>query len=542
MSNIKVLDCTLRDGGYINNWNFGEKNIKKIIKNLILAKLDFVECGFLKPLTFDKEKTFYPNYNFLENILPDNYNNTKFTLMINYGEYPLENLPICDNKNIALRIVFKKDEKENAIFYCKELINKNYNVFVNPMHTNTYSSSELLELIEMVNKINPLGFTIVDTTGAMKEKDILTTFYLVDENLDKNISLCFHSHNNLQLSFSNAQCLMKVCKDRELIIDSTVFGMGRGAGNLCTELLTQYINDNYNGNYDIIPILKIVDEQINPIFAKTPWGYSVPYYLAATNHCHPNYAKYLVDKQTVPVEIINKLLQNIPDEKKSSFDATLIKQIYLDNFSNSIDDTATLDYLKNLLFQKEILILAPGKSLVYEKEKINEFIIKEKPFIISLNYIPDNYNEDLVFITNMKRFTSLNNYHIPLVVSSNIENPPKNAKVINYSSYLNDSKMFDNVALILLNLFIKIGIKKVHFAGLDGFSNIPSENYFDNKLINNAKVSEFDERNEIMSEELSKISKYINITFITKTLYNKSISKNINNNEYKNGLMGYLYE
>lgn len=519
MSNIKVLDCTLRDGGYINNWNFGEKNIKKIIKNLILAKLDFVECGFLKPLTFDKEKTFYTTYNFLENILPENYKNTKFTLMINYGEYPLENLPICNNKNIALRIVFKKSEKENAILYCKELINKNYNVFVNPMHTNTYSSTELLELIEMVNKINPKGFTIVDTTGAMKEKDILTTFYLVDANLNKNIALCFHSHNNLQLSFSNAQCLMKVCKDRELIIDSTVFGMGRGAGNLCTELLTQYINDNYNGNYDIIPILKIVDEQINPIFAKTPWGYSVPYYLAATNHCHPNYAKYLVDKQTVPVEFINKLLKSIPDNKKSTFDVNLIKQLYLDKFSNIIDDSKTVEYLKNLLINRKILILAPGKSLKEEKTKIEDFINREKPFIISLNFIPEQYKENLVFVTNMKRFTSLNDYSRPLVASSNIEDIPEQALILNYSSYLNDSKMFDNVALMLLKLFIKIDIKSVSIAGLDGFSPVAVENYVSDDLINNAKVSEFDERNEIMSEELAKLSEKININFITKTLY-----------------------
>ena len=87
-----------------------------------------------------------------------------------------------------------------------------------------------------------------------------------------------------------------------------------------------------NTNYDIIPILKIVDEQINPIFAKTPWGYSVPYYLAATNHCHPNYAKYLVDKQTVPVEVINSLLKSIPKAKKANFDKDFIRQLYLDNF------------------------------------------------------------------------------------------------------------------------------------------------------------------------------------------------------------------
>ena len=122
--------------------------------------------------------------------------------------------------------------------------------------------------------------------------------------------------------------MIDICKNRELIIDSTIFGIGRGAGNLDTELITQYLNDNYNCDYELVPILKTVEEQINPIFVQTPWGYSVPYYLAATNCCHPNYAKYLIDKQIVPIEIVDKMLRIIPNSKKTIFDEELIEQIY----------------------------------------------------------------------------------------------------------------------------------------------------------------------------------------------------------------------
>ena len=519
MKNIKILDCTLRDGGYVNSWKFTQKVISAIYCNLNEANIDYIECGFLKDTEFNSNKTLYNNIKDLNKIyLPKNSN---VVAMIIYGQFSQDKI-IKKTKNILLdsiRVTFKKNEIEEVFKYFEKIKQAGYKVFVNPTNIDTYTDAELLSLIGKINKLKPYGFSIVDTKGILKEKDLLRLYYLIDYNLNKDIALCFHSHNNLQLSFSNAQCLMKVCRDRELIIDSTVFGMGRGAGNLCTELLTQYINDNYNGDYDIIPILKIIDEQINPIFAKTPWGYSVPYYLAAINHCHPNYAKFLVDKQTVPVEIINNLLQNIPNDKKSSYDSNLIKQIYLDNFSNSIDDSTTLDYLKNLLLDKKILILAPGKSLTREKEKINEFIKKENPFIISLNFIPKDYNENLVFVTNMKRFESLADYSMPLIVSSNIENIPQQAKIINFSSYLNNSKMFDNVALMLFKLSIKIGIKNVSIAGLDGFSNIPTENYVNNDLINNAKVNEFDERNEIMTNELNDMQDKININFITKTIY-----------------------
>lgn len=520
MSNIKVLDCTLRDGGYINNWNFGLEKSKSIVQLLNKSNVDYIELGFLTKEETNNNMTLFNNFKDFENIVSENVDTNKLFGMITYGKFQIEDVPNVNDSIIkGIRLIFKKSQTEKALNYCKKLKQKGYKLFINPTFIDQFSDIELIDIINEINQINPYGMSIVDSMGVLKEKDLLRLYYLIDHNLNKDIALCFHSHNNLQLSFSNAQCLMKVCKDRELIIDSTVFGMGRGAGNLCTELLTQYINDNYDGNYDIIPILKIVDEQINPIFTKTPWGYSVPYYLAATNHCHPNYAKYLVDKQTVPVEFINKLLKSIPDNKKSTFDVNLIKQLYLDKFSNIIDDSKTVEYLKNLLIYRKILILAPGKSLKEEKTKIEDFINREKPFIISLNFIPEQYKENLVFVTNMKRFTSLNDYSRPLVVSSNIEDIPEQALILNYSSYLNDSKMFDNVALMLLKLLIKIDIKSVSIAGLDGFSPVAVENYVSDDLINNAKVSEFDERNEIMSEELAKLSEKININFITKTLY-----------------------
>lgn len=520
MTNIKILDCTLRDGGYINEWDFGLEKAQNILELLNKSNIDYIETGFLTEEPTTITKTLFNSFDDIKRFIPFNIDKKKLFGMITYGKFPIEKVPDVDNSVIkGIRLIFKKSQKDKALVYCKKLKAKGYKLFINPTFIDQFTDEELIDIIKEINYIHPYGMSIVDSMGVLKEKDLLRLYYLIDHNLDKDIALCFHSHNNLQLSFSNAQCLMKICKDRELIIDSTVFGMGRGAGNLCTELITQYINDNYNGQYDIIPILKIVDEQINPIFARTPWGYSVPYYLAATNHCHPNYAKYLVDKQTVPVEFINNLLHSIPDNKKSTFDINLIKQLYLDKFSNAVDDSETVNYLEKMLKDRKILLLAPGKSLKEEKEKIDKFIDEEIPFIISLNFIPEEYSENMVFVTNIKRFSNLNVYSAPLIVSSNIENIPKHALVLNYSSYLNNSKMFDNVALMLLKLFIKIGVKSVAIAGLDGFSPVAADNYVSNELINNAKVNEFDERNEIMSEELEKFSEKIDINFITKTLY-----------------------
>lgn len=517
---IKVLDCTLRDGGYINEWHFGVEKSKIIVNLLLKANLDYVEVGFLTTEKSKESQTLFNSFDKIKTFLPEKYDKNRLFGMITFGKFPLELVPDVKESPVeGIRVIFKKAQKEGALEYCKEIKKKGYKLFINPTFTDQYTDEELLALIKEIQQIHPYGVAIVDSMGVMKERDLLRLYYIIDNNLSHDVALCFHSHNNLQLSFSNAQCLMKVCNNRELVIDSTVFGMGRGAGNLCTELITQYINDNYNGKYDIVPILKIVDEQINPIFAKTPWGYSVPYYLAATNHCHPNYAKYLVDKQTVPVEMINELLYAIPDNKKSGYDVSLIKQIYLDNFSKNVDDSKVLESLKQIFKDRNILIMGPGKSLSKEHDKITEFINSKKPYIISLNFVPKEFDADIAFISNLKRFSSLDNYNKPMLVTSNIENIPTKAQVLNYSSYLNNSKMYDNAALMLIKLLISIGLKEVYIAGLDGFSNVRTENYVSNDLINIAKESEFDERNEIMSTELTKFSSDILINFVTKTFY-----------------------
>lgn len=326
MEHIRLLDCTLRDGGYINNWNFGCKNISNILKNISDANLDFIECGFLKDIIYNPEASLFPSFSELKNLLPE-YSNSIFTLMVNFGEIQIDKIPNCEFDNFAVRVAFKKENFKDAIEFCRQIKEKGYKLFINPQQTIIYSTSEFLYCVEEVNKISPYALTLVDTSGSMKKQDVLSLFYMAEKHLNKNINIGFHSHNNLKLSFSNAQALMEQHTERILIIDTTVFGMGRGAGNICTEHMTKYLNDNYGTSYNLLPILKTIDENINPIFVKTPWGYSVPYYLAALNYCHPNYAKFLIDKKSVSIEVINDILKRIPQDKKSTYDEKFISQM-----------------------------------------------------------------------------------------------------------------------------------------------------------------------------------------------------------------------
>ncbi|MCQ2739547.1 MAG: aldolase catalytic domain-containing protein [bacterium] len=322
--NIKVLDCTLRDGGYVIDWDFGDNNIQDISKNLSKSHIDFIECGFLKQSgNFSKDKTFYSDITDFENrLLPDQ----KYTLMINYGEYDEKYLSKCINKNLKIRVAFKKHSRKDALRYIRTLKFKDWDIFANPMSTNTYSKEELLELIDEINEINPYGFSIVDTLGNMYGKDVVEVFNIIDKNLNAGIAMGFHSHNSMQLSFSNTKSLLKLETSRETIIDSSLYGMGRGAGNLCTELITKYLNDRYDKNYDVFSILKIIGKNIKPFYETRHWGYSTPYYIAAIRGCHPNYASFLINQNIAESEI-DEILFKIPEDKKTVFDKNLIEEI-----------------------------------------------------------------------------------------------------------------------------------------------------------------------------------------------------------------------
>jgi 4-hydroxy 2-oxovalerate aldolase len=124
--------------------------------------------------------------------------------------------------------------------------------------------------------------------------------------------------------------------------------MGRGAGNLCTELLVQYINENIAKKYDLMPILEIIDKYSQRLYAKYSWGYSVPYFIASIHNCHPNYASYLLNKHTLTVKEIHAIISMINENKRSLYDEAYITELYLSCQKHMIDDTKSLERIKEL--------------------------------------------------------------------------------------------------------------------------------------------------------------------------------------------------
>lgn len=329
MKNIKLLDCTLRDGGYINNWEFGQETSKNIIENLCSSNIDYVEIGFLTKKIKRNNQNLFNDFDEIKDFLPTDIDFSKLALMIHVNDFEIENfINSKDNLIKNIRIIFKKYQQKEALEFSKKIQDKGYNIFINPTFIFEYSNFELVDLVQKINSISPFCASIVDSIGSFNQKNIEEIFQIFNSNLKEGIALCFHSHNNLQLSFSNVKNFVRLAENskKEIIIDSTLYGIGRGAGNLSSEIMVQYLNDNFSKNYQISPLLNIIDEKIKPIHKNNPWGFSTPYYLSAIHFCHPNYARDLIEKR-FPISKMEIIFKKIPDEKKVIYDERLIEKM-----------------------------------------------------------------------------------------------------------------------------------------------------------------------------------------------------------------------
>ena len=526
-SNVEVLDCTLRDGGYINDFNFRLPVIKNIIRKLNQAAIDIIECGFLKSQENNINKTLFADVKAIRSVIPEKADNTMYVAMIQVGKITDDEIEEYDGTSIdGIRITFHEQEIDEAFALAKKLMDKGYKVFIQPVGTDTYSDEMLLHLVMRVNELMPYAFYLVDTLGRMYKKDLLRMFYLIDHNLDTRIRIGFHSHNNLQLSFANAMELLEHNTTRSIIIDSSVYGMGRGAGNLCTELIVQYINDNIGRRYDTIPILEIVDEYIKPLSFQYQWGYEIAYYIAASTHCHPNYAAFLLRKQTLHVQGIYSILNSMAEEKKALFDKDYIEKLYSGFMEYNLDDRESISKIRHEIGDRSVLVLAPGNSLNKDQEKIEEYIGFVHPYVISINFIPEMFQTNMLFVSNIKRFKNVQDLtegkieNTAIVVTSNIQIEDSEIWKVNYSSYLNDDLViYDNSGTMCLNLLKKIGVKSVKLAGFDGFSLNKMENYYSANILMDVENEKAIQMNEAISEKMKQLKKVMDISSLTESKY-----------------------
>ncbi|MBR1391651.1 MAG: aldolase catalytic domain-containing protein [Lachnospiraceae bacterium] len=528
--NIKLLDCTLRDGGYVNDWEFGRSCIQYIIQRLLMSKIDIIEVGFINEnRPFDINRTIFPDTHSV-NRAYNKYDkkNTKFFGMIDYGTCGINKVQSQSETCLdGIRIIFKKNNMHNAIQLGRELKSKGYLVALQLVSVTSYTDKDLLEFCDEVNDIEPYAVGIVDTYGLMHKEQAKHYFELLDYNLKPDIAIGYHSHNNFQLAYSNSIEMLEMNTKRDIILDGSAYGMGKSAGNTPTELLAMHVNDIVEKRYDVDQILEIIDACILPIYQKKKWGYNLLYYLAASNDCHPNYIEYLLAKKTLSVKAVNEIVEKIRADKKLNYDHRYIEKVYLEYQAIEVEDESVVELLKSKYGNKDVLLLAPGRSVSSEKEKIQKYMTENNPAVIAVNFIPEQYEVDGIFIGNAKRYGTLTYQlnmvkgNVDVMITSNINRiNNKEVYVLNIDKLMDKREAIQDISTaMILNLLVLIGTNNIVMAGFDGYSSKMENSYCGECLPMDSNLEHCERVNKEMAQKIKKLREKISIQFLTSSKY-----------------------
>lgn len=505
MATIKLLDCTLRDGGHLNGSDFGEEIIKDVVRKLVMAKIDIIEIGFLIEEFTGPDVAKFTSIEEVKKYLPENMGNSKISLMADFIN--VDALEPCDGTVEHIRLSFKRHRLDWALSAAKTLIAKGYKCFINPVNCNVYSDTEFIEVIRKVNELDLYSFSIVDTFGVMRKDDLSRVYYLVNNNLKKSMLIGLHLHENLGLAYSLAQHFIEInVPTRDIVVDCSLLGMGRIPGNLCAEQIMDHLNYNFGKRYENEYALDAIDDYISPLKDQLKWGYSIPYSLSAQFGVHRTYAEHLMNKRRLKTKEILRILSKIEPMEIETFNEGYIDQLYDDYMNIEIDDKKYYDELKQVISNyDQVMIIAPGQSITKYNSDIIEFVTSEKPFIISINFVPDFINPHYVFCSNIKRYEKMSSNENKYIISSNLLNQDV---TYDYIFSYNDLTNFNGVSsndstLMMLTILKKIGIDQVSIAGFDGMSNnslsfydsnfekrhVPGNNLTYNLLKNNFDMS-----------------------------------------------------
>jgi 4-hydroxy 2-oxovalerate aldolase len=205
MNSPLLLDCTLRDGGFVNDWNFGFGSIKSIISRLDYAGVDIIEVGFIdERRPYDEDRSIFPD---TDSILPLFKNidrpNAIIAGMVDFGTCSPNKISLQSESCLdGIRVIFKKHDQDKALDLLSQIKEKGYKIFVNPVSITSYTDEEASLLIGKINKIKPYATSVVDTYGLMHSKELLHYFEMFNRELDQNIILGYHAHNNFQMAYA----------------------------------------------------------------------------------------------------------------------------------------------------------------------------------------------------------------------------------------------------------------------------------------------------------------------------------------------------
>ncbi len=505
--NIKILDCTLRDGGYYNNWNFDKNTVEDYFNKINSSNIDVVEIGF----RFLNKNSFYGPFAYSnENFIRKLKINKKIDIavMINASDIIklsksmshskiLKNFFTIKKKSIIkyFRVATHFSEIKLIIPFLK-LINKyGYKVIVNIMQCSNKKSSDFKFVINNLKKLNFVKVLyFADSLGSMEPEEVVRISKYFKKNWSGEIGI--HAHDNCGNAVKNS---LTAINFGVTWVDSTIQGMGRGAGNAQTEILLTELRTKNIRKYFLKPIYQLAQDRFENLKRKYNWGKSLFYYMAAKNNIHPTYIQTLnEDKKYSSLDKI-EIIENLKKINPISFDKD-----FLDNYYNIKKQPSGDWNAKNWCENQNVLIIGQGPSIKKYKKKICNFIKYKKIKTLCLNinkYIPQNLVTYYVASHHERIILDFPKYKKlikPLIIPKNLYldliSKHKSKKIMNYGlvKKLNKFEANKNYCTLYTKLVVayalaicKVGkAKSIFFVGFDGYLHDEYKNVEMIKLIN----------------------------------------------------------
>ncbi|MFH1824706.1 MAG: aldolase catalytic domain-containing protein [Candidatus Firestonebacteria bacterium] len=289
---IKVLDCTIRDGGLINNHNFDYRFVREVYKALSEANVDYMEMGYKNSKRLFSAEEFgkwkFCDDDDIKKVTEGIESKTKIAIMVDVDRVDIEDVkPKKDSPVDMVRVATYVKDIDKAIFLVNHFADKGYETTVNIMAISRALDNELTESLHQLEEESKAKVIyIVDSFGSLYQE---TTEFLIKKakSIIKTKEVGIHAHNNQQLAFGNT--IEAIIHDANYV-DGTVYGLGRAAGNCPLELILGFLK---NPKFDIRPVLDLISKEIIPLREKIEWGYIIPYAITGILDEHPRTAMAL---------------------------------------------------------------------------------------------------------------------------------------------------------------------------------------------------------------------------------------------------------
>lgn len=474
MDKVKLLDCTLRDGGYYTNWDFDKVLVRSYCRAMESLPIDYIEIGYRSINTEGYLGKYFYCPDFVMKELKEMMPSKKLVVLLNEKETKISDLKNlldpCVTYIDMVRIAVIPDNFQRAINLAKEIKNKyNFEVAFNVMYmSNWISNNKFLDFCSDLDGFVDY-FYMVDSYGGIFQEDVEKIIRLVKSKT--NIKLGFHGHNNLEMALSNTITAMNGgCS----IIDATITGMGRGAGNLKTELLLMYFNSKglLEIEFDLLSKTVSVFEDLNK---KYRWGTNLPYMFSG--------AYSLPQKDVMEWIGLNRYSLN-----------SIINA--LNNKKNVVKDNVKLKTLSPTNKFKTAIILGGGETSFMHKDGVKKIIEENKDIclihagiknVISYSDIQCPKYFALVGVENMDIWEEYRDFDteelkfvfppfprkMGTVTTKKINSISRELEKITFTNISSDSPL-----VIAIQTAIDLNVKNMYFLGFDGYDVSLDKNQF----------------------------------------------------------------